>query len=302
MRRTITALAALALVLPAPAAAQELEVTRRSFNFLERWLDIAVVADAPGVLQVVRGARGKVEVAARAEQGFAGYGLGGELTRRLDLTAVGAQNAQFIVVVPEHVSVRIFMPDGTSATVQSRETGASVRWLAPALAPGANAPGRIDSSPIGSGTPHYDGFGGPEPSFVPAPAAEVVPPGMVVAHRTAWLPSRVDIPELASVRSLDIRFEGSDFRVAASRPLLVEPGDRSRFELRLVGDPLDVVLYVPASADGFGIHAGGVPIVESRAGAVTALCEGVVIQRSEAGRTWLSYRPADGRLQCRQTD
>lgn len=296
MRQVFTAALALAVLLPANASAQELETSRRIFNFLESWLDIAVVADAPGVLQVVRGARGRVEVAARAQNGIAGYGLGGDLTRRLDLTAVGAENAQYIVVVPEHVSVRILLPDGTSATVQSRETGATFRWQAPPPVLGAGGSGQFPV--MDAAAPWADGYRAAAEAAHAAPAPTRVD-GFLVAHTTRWLPSLVEIPDLSAVRTLDIRFEGDAFRIAASRPLHLEPGDRSRVELRLTGEPVDVVLYVPAADGPFAVHASGVPIAKLEAGQPQALCDGVVIQQPGAGRTWVTFHPQEGRLDCR---
>jgi hypothetical protein len=299
MRYTIAALA-LAVLLPSTAAAQESEVSRQTFTFLDNWLDVAVLADAPGTLQLVRGSRGRIDVAARAQQGFAGYGLGGDLTRRLDLTALGADNAQYIVVVPEHVSVRVHLPDGTTATVPSRGTGAVFRWLAAPPAEAGTGLGRGNPYPaaiIDGAAPAADEL----PVFAEAAAAAraaTLPDGMIIAHTTAWSPGTVDIPDLGAVRSLDLRFEGTVFRIAASRPLAVAPGDRNRFELRLDGEPVDVILYVPPASGPFAVHAAGVPIAESRAGRVEALCGNVLIQSPTQDQTWLSFRPRGGRIEC----
>src|SRR5690606_26989643 len=81
---------ALMLALATPVAAQEHEVARRTFTFIENNLTIEVLGQSPGALHIVRGQPGQIEVAARAADGIAGFGLAGEARDRLKLTAVGA--------------------------------------------------------------------------------------------------------------------------------------------------------------------------------------------------------------------
>jgi hypothetical protein len=97
-------------------------------TFLEDRLVVAVHAEAPGELQVVRGQRGRIEVAARSRDGFAGFGLGGSYTRQLRLTAVGSDEVQYLVVVPEHVAVSVQLPSGASTQVTDSDGVATYHW------------------------------------------------------------------------------------------------------------------------------------------------------------------------------
>jgi hypothetical protein len=292
------AVLALAILLPNAAAAQD-GVNRRTYTFLENHLDVAVIAEVPGVLQVVRGERGRVEVAGRSLDGFPGSALGGRITRQLRLTAVGAQAVEYLVVVPEHVVVRIQLPDGTAASLAPGAAAASYRWLA------AGAAGPVGARYLSGaangihgtalpGTPPDAGHLPHEPQLMRTAG------GLFVAHQSAWAPAVIDVPDLASIRSLDVRFEGGDFRVAASRPLSVERGDASHFVLRADGEPVDIVLFIPRGSGRFILRADGVRIAESVAGQPRALCSNVVIQHPTVHQTWLTFRPQAGRIDCRR--
>jgi hypothetical protein len=263
-------------VASATVAAQERDVVRRSYTFLENRLSVAVLADAPGVLQIVRGERGRVEVAARASDGFAGSGLGGELTRELRLTAVGAAAVQYLVVVPERVSVRVTMPDGTVVTMASGTPAASYRWGEPAAGTGAGT---------GAVT---------EPELQRTTGS-----GLYVVHSTPWAPATIDLPDIQAVRSISLRFGDGDFRVAASRPMSVQPGSRERMEVRVNGEPLDLVIHLPLTGSGVTVRAAGTRIAESSGGRPRALCDGVVVQAPTQHQLWLTFHPRSGRLECR---
>lgn len=303
MRHLIFILA-VSLLLPAAASAQELEVNRRTYNFLENRLEVAVVAEAPGELQIVRGQRGRIEVAARSPGGIAGSGLGGDLTRQLRLTAVGPVEAQYLVVVPEHVNVHIRLPDGESASLASHAASASFSWdAAPARgirngrSNGMNGSANSRNGAL-NGASNGASYGLDPRMVEPAP---LVPPtgGLYVIHSSRSAPAVVDVPDLASVRSLSLRFEGSDFRVTASRPLGIEPGEAGRLELRVAGEPLDVVLYLPHDATPFTLRAAGSRIAESSARGPRALCGNVIVQQPTEHQVWLTFRPQSGRIECR---
>src|SRR5690606_41420658 len=51
------------------------EITRRTFTFLGERLTITLTVDAPGTLRVIRGEARRLEVIARAEDGFVDAGL-----------------------------------------------------------------------------------------------------------------------------------------------------------------------------------------------------------------------------------
>ena len=73
MKYSLAMLVAAVVFGAAPATAQEYELTRRQFPFLDNSLTIEVVADGAGRLQVVRGQRGRVEVTARVDGGIPAF-------------------------------------------------------------------------------------------------------------------------------------------------------------------------------------------------------------------------------------
>lgn len=290
MKHLLTAVA-LAVTLPAAADAQR-DVTRRSYTFLEDRLVIEVLAEAPGELQVVRGQRGRVEVAARSSDGFAGFGLGGDYTRVLRLTAVGSDAVEYLVVVPEHVAVSVVLPRGGTAHVPDRDGLASYRW-------GEDAQ-RSRESP--SGDPAH----ARRRDAADAPLAEVAPimpttsAGLYVVHSgRGRVPSLVDVPELASVRSVSVRVEGDDFRVAATRPLALTPGDAGHMVIRVDGEPLDLVLFVPRGSSGFELRSGSRRIADVAFGRPRSYCGNTVIQQPTPHQDWLTVFPSDGSVSCR---
>lgn len=258
------------LLTPGVLTAQEWDVSRRSYTFIGDRLLVSVVGGTAGGLQILRGEAGRIEVAARSRDGFPGFGLGGTLTRELRLTAPGAEQVQFLVVVPERVSVTVRLPDGHATHTPVNGDAASYEW------------GRSDEL-----TPH-------EPPLMPTLAG-----GLYLVHATRWAPTAVDIPDLTAVRSISVRFEGTDFRIAASRPLSLSPGSHARFEIRVSGDPIDLVVYVPRGNATFQLRSGSTPLVDLVSGRARALCSNVAIQRPTAAQDWLTFYPRDGLIDCR---
>jgi hypothetical protein len=303
MMKSFVALIGFALLLPITVAAQE-DVSRRTYTFLENRLDVAVIAEVPGVLQIVRGERGRVDVAGHSSDGFAGSALGGRLTRQLRLTAVGARTVEFLVVVPEHVALRVQLPDGTSASVTPGTAAASYRWAGTSAAGFpettylARSPISLDAPvpPHSSAYPHSGAaitYAPPEPQLLRTAGA------LFVAHDSDRAPSLIDVPDLSAIRTLDVRFEHGSFRVVASRPLSVRRGDASHFVLQAEGDPLDIVLFIPPGTAPLALYANGSRIAEYDAGRPRALCNNVVIQTPAENRTWLTFHPQSGRIDCR---
>lgn len=273
MKQILAALA-LAAVLPAAADAQR-DVTRRAYTFLEDRLVVAVHAEAPGELQVVRGQRGRIEVAARSSHGFAGFGLGGDYTRRLRLTAIGSDAVQYLVVVPEHVWVSVVLPHGGSADVTDRDGIATYRW------------GMDD---VVSESPAFD-----DTPIVPSTSG-----GLYVVHSgRRRVPGLVDIPDLASIRSISVRVEGDDFQVAASRPLALTPGDEGHMIIRVDGPPLDLVFFVPRNGSGFRLRSGSQRLIDVTGGRPVSYCGSTVLQQPTPNQDWLTLFPADGSVRCR---
>ncbi|HSK19421.1 MAG TPA: hypothetical protein VK912_09780 [Longimicrobiales bacterium] len=282
MKHLVTAVA-LAVTLPAAADAQR-DVTRRSYTFLEDRLVIEVLAEAPGELQVVRGQRGLVEVAARSRDGFAGFGLGGDYTRLLRLTAVGSDAVQYLVVVPEHVAVSVVLPRGGTAHVPDRDGLASYRWGEDATRHGETRSGDAADARVMDIEP-----------IMPTTSA-----GLYVVHSgRGRVPSLVDVPELASVRSMSVRVEGDDFRVAATRPLALTPGDAGHMVIRVDGEPLDLVLFVPRGSSGFELRSGSRRIADVAFGRPRSYCGNTVVQQPTPHQDWLTVFPSDGSVSCR---
>jgi hypothetical protein len=283
MKQILTALA-LAVLVPGAADAQR-DVTRRTYTFLEDRLVVAVHAEAPGELQVVRGQRGRVEVAARSRDGFAGFGLGGDFTRQLRLTAVGSEAVQYLVVVPEHVAVSVLLPRGGSAHVPDRDGIATYRWG--------------DDSEV-SGRGARTGETGDEPAIDLTPILPSTATGLYVVHSgRGRVPSLVDVPGLASIRSISIRVEGDEFRVAATRPLALQPGDAGHMVIRVDGQPLDLVLFVPRGSSGFQLRSGAQRIADVSGGRPQSYCGSTVIQQPTPHQYWLTVFPSDGSMSCR---
>jgi hypothetical protein len=292
--KLILSILAFAAVLPGAAQAQR-DVTRRAYTFLEDRLVVAVHAEAPGELQVVRGQRGRVEVAARSRDGFAGFGLSGDFTRRLRLTAVGSDAVQYLVVVPEHVAVTVELPRGGSADVPARDGIATYRWgdsygdLAHRDSP--DTQGRDDRAHADSGDPGDGDY----------PLSATTAGGLYVVHSGSRgrVPSLVDVPELASVRSIAVRIEGSEFRVAASRPLSLRQGDEGHMVIRIDGEPLDLVLFVPRGSSGLQLRSGDRRIADVTGGRPQAYCGSTVVQQPTPGQYWLTVFPSGGTMECR---
>jgi hypothetical protein len=275
MKSVLIFAVAIVAAFPGAAAGQETDVTRREYTFLSNHLDVAVLAEAPGVLHVVRGQQGRIEVAARSREGFAGFGLGGNVTRELRLSAVGSESVQYMVVVPERVTVRVQLPDGQRRSLGPAQRAGTYSWA-------------------GHATPVPTGL-----SAAAGPAVPHSPDGVYIAHRDVWAPEVINVENLASVRSLSIRFEGSEFRVGASRPLVLQPGSRTRMDVRAEGEPFDLVIYVPRGRAPLSLRSGGMVLASYGGDRAEALCRNVVIHKPVVGQTWLTFYPQAGQLDCR---
>jgi hypothetical protein len=214
----------------------------------------------------------------------------------------------YLVVVPERVAVRVRLPDGQAVSMTPRQQHASYSWgesdtaTATAAAPlQPTTAGAAWLEPAAAAPLHPTAAAAARPELAGAAAAPLHPTtagGLFIAHRQTWAPQVVDVPALASVRSIGVRFEGGEFRVAASRPLVVEPGSRTHMELNVAGEPIDLVLYVPRGRAAFTLRSGDVRIAESVGDRPRAICSNVVIHRPTADQSWFTFFPQAGRLDC----
>lgn len=260
-----------AALTPSDAAARQSDVVRRSYPFLGDRLIVHVTAEAPGTLRVIRGHRGQIEVAGRSNDGFVGFGIADQPVRQLRLTAVGDGRVDYLVVVPEEVRLSVQLPERT-AELSPRQASASYEW-------GDVAP----AAPSGPGS---------------GPGAALPPAGHQLVHSNATVPATVDVPDLSGVRSITVRVEGSDFRVAASRPIPVN-GTGGVVTIASDGQPLDVTLFVPATAAGFALRSGSQRMLEINDGRALTNCSGVMAQEPTPYQHWFTFYPSSGRVSCR---
>jgi hypothetical protein len=284
MRRPTPLAAAFCLAVGASAVAAQEDVTRRSFAFLADDLRIEVQTPLAGSLRLVRGGRASVEVAARVPGGIAAIGLSDRTTEVLRLTATGSATADFVVSVPERVSVTIALPGGEDVLSIGLGSADPLRWYARA----GGAPAPVPPPPPEPADDDAVRVSGPRVSVQgPAPT--------YVAERA---PHVVSIPDAGNVRSLSVRLEGADFRVGSSQPLRTIPGNAERLEIRTAGPPLDLVLQLPADVAGFMLKVGSDVAFAVNEGVAEAFCTPVVAQQVHAGARWYDFTPRDGRLHC----
>lgn len=273
--------AALTLALATPVAAQEHEVARRTFTFIENDLTIEVVGQSPGRLHIVRGQPGQIEVAARASDGIAGFGLAGEARNRLKLTAVGAERVTFLVVVPSELRVRVELPDQPVAEIMgSLDQAASYSWLGATEAPG---PGPSPAPPPPNG----------------ASPASFVDEGLYVSYARLRAPETVSIPHGMPLRRIAVRWEGREFRVAGNREVGVLERGSKALELEADSRVSELVLNVPAAARDFVLRIGDTSALVVKDGQAAVLCSPVIDQTLDGGRRWFTFTPENGKLTCR---
>ncbi len=257
-----------------PAAAQH-DVARRSFIFLDRNLTIEVVSENSGVLRVMRGEPGVLEVAARAPEGLPGFALGGRQNDLLQLSAMGADKADFLVIVSEDVRVTVRLPDRKLIETAGRPA-ATFSW------------GKDDSSPTGGN----GGGGNSRASTLAVPAAS----GMFLSHYSRAVPVSFSVPDANNLGRLEVRFDGSDFRLSTNRAVNVKPGRSDTIELRAVDPGLNAVISLPTDTRDFRLVLGGKLALEVRTGEIRSFCD--QLQRSVDDPRVYSFAPG-GELVCR---
>jgi hypothetical protein len=256
----------------APAAAQN-DVARRSFTFFNNDLIIEVLDRSAGELRVIRGGNGRVDVAARALGGFAGFGLGGIVRDRLRLSSMGAYRVEYLVQVPDNIRVQVQMPN---------------QDLTPAVG-GSEATFRWEALP-------EDTSGGNPPR--PSPD---VPPGTSLTYVDKEAPDVIGFPDVEKVRSIEVRLGGSDFRVASSMPLGINRRSRDQIVIKVGGDidPVDLVFFVPAETRRFGIRVGDEVALMAGEGEMESYCTSATATTDADGAPRVRLTPVDGRLDCR---
>ena len=261
----------LACVIAAPAAAQH-EVARRTFNFFDNTLTIQVISEASGMLRIVRGEEGRLDVAARAPEGIPAFSLGGRDGDELRLTSVGSKDVDYVVSVPEDVRVRVLLPDRKNLEIASTRPAATYSWGATSEKPAQ-----------GSG---------------PAMGA-VGSDGLYLSHSSRAVPRVLALPDIAAVSQLNVKFEGDEFRISTSRPVSVTPGRADEIQFRTGNDPITITIMLPQNARDFRLMLAGRTAIEVVGGEIRSYCQQLVDQRMPDGRRYFTYHPAGGGLVCR---
>jgi hypothetical protein len=260
----------LVLAAAAPATAQERGVNRRFFTFLANEVTVEVTAQSEGTLHVVRGEEGRLEVAARVDGGMSSFALGGRDGSTLRLTAVGGENVDFIVVVPEDTYLRVRLPNSRSGEVGSARPGGTFSWGSP------------------------DGPSSSASRMLPAPL------GPATAHVSDVAPNVLNVPRLNSARRITVDIGGSYFQVGGTRWMSVKSGSTTNVEIQTGSTPEDLFISVPAGTRDFTLKLGGKTALRVRGIEVSSYCEPVVeLEIAGGAARRFTYTPDAGRLRCR---
>ena len=275
MRRFLLVL--LGLAAAAPVAGQEWLVNRERFRYIGTRLTIDVVAEAAGTLHVLRGQDGWVGVAGRVPAGLAVAGLTDD--DHLTLTAAGAGPVDYMVTVPEGVWVVVRLPDRSATESVGGHT-------------------RLRTFDWGEGYGAHHELAVATTELLPIPADEDAGPGLFTTYAAALAPAVIMLPDLRAVRTFTVRTGATRFRIATSRPLALQAGSPSSFEIRPAGEPMDIVIEIPEGTPSFGITAAGAPVLTIQGAEVTPRCGPLTHQWLSDGRQWVTFTPQEGRLDC----
>lgn len=290
MRYSTLLSALLTVVFVSPLVAQEREVQRRMFTFLDRQVTVEVMTDIPGTLRIVRGEPGVIDVAARVPGGVSAAALGGRAGDNLRLTAVGGEQAEFIVVVPEEVYLRIRLPDNKTGDLGSTRPGGTFTWPA-----GGDTPTGFDNrSTRRASNGVYLNGGAVNGTAMPAP-----PSGPLVAHAAERAPRVLDVSKLNAVRTVTLRVEPGLFEVGGNRHMMVVPGNPNVVEVRTGDASEDVIIAIPTETREFTLKLGGRTALVVRGTEISTYCEPLTEQDLGGGRHWFTFAPEAGRLMCR---
>lgn len=306
-----TLIPGLLLLSGAPASAQEWQVAREQFAFAGSRLDVRIDVETAGSLRILRGGPGTVRVAGRAISGFTAAGLTSD--EELTLTALSDGPVHYMISVPEGVWINVRLPDrhGTES-VGGYTRGRTFEWRGfaeqeDAWAPYGDDGGRLQPStpspapPSAPGPALVDPASTPVPLWVPPSPRDPFEATLFTTFTGAYPPAEVALPDLRWVRSITIRVEGHRFRVAASRPLSVEPGNPRLLEIRPAGPPMDLVLVLPEGTADFTLRTGDATALRLDGADLVTRCSPVTRQWLSDGRRWVTFTPVDGALECGAT-
>lgn len=247
-------LAVCAPLVPADAVAQQ-DVMRDAFGFRGAALDVQIETEAAGRIRLIRGQRSRIEVAGRAPNGFTSAALGGRGVRRLILTAVGSDRADFVVSVPEDVRVRVTWPGaGRPELFGALSESATFAWETP----------------------------------VDRPAFETIRPGAGHSAPVAGGSTRiVDIRSAHRLDRLTLRLGEAVFDIEGGRAEARGAGSTLHLDAPPRGD---VGIDVP-TGERFTLRLDGVDALVVDGADIRILCESVLSQTLPDGRRWLTLTP-----------
>jgi hypothetical protein len=193
----------------------------------------------------------------------------------LSLTAVGAQRAEFLVVVPSYASVDVRMPKHDLAeSFGTMQKIANFKWGDEA--PPA-APARAEAPPT-----------------TPAPGSADLTP----AYSAVSAPHMLSVVRPADFHTATIRLEGARFELATDRPLDMEAAGTGVLEVRPTGAGENLVVKIPSSTTDFVFQVGGRPALIARNGVWKSLCTSVTEQSFPDGRRWWTFAPTRTDSDC----
>lgn len=304
-------IALLVLGTAAPLAAQEWLVNREQFSYIGTRLTIEVATEAAGSLQLIRGQPGIVRVAGRVPRGFAASGL--SQRNRLTLSAAGEGPVDYLVAVPEGVWVNVRLPDRhDTESVGGHTRLRTFDWAgAPVSHQGLGGRGLDDRGatdpelgPTGAGQ-----RGAVEQGVAEAGVADAGPPlepgaddpvddGLFTGVSGDLAPATIAIADMETVRRLTVRTGADRFRIATSRPMSLEAGDPHHFQIRPVGEPIEIAIDIPAGTADFTLLIHGATALTVIDGSPMTACTPVTQQWLSGGRRWFTFTPMDGRIEC----
>lgn len=254
------------------AHAQDSEF-RRTYTFFGDHLPVEVFGTPGGQLLVMRGGRGRLEVAARARRSVLSAAPPREPGAPLRLGAAGAGWTEWVVVVPEHVHVTVRVPGRDAAVPASTAAAAVYEWAA------ADHTDRRSRRVRGA-----------------SPARDHQ--GLAAIYADAVTPASVDVGALAAIRRIGLRLEGEEFAIAASGATALRRPDAASLRIRATGPPADLVFTIPPATRSFTLMAVGRIIAMVRDGEIHTTCSPVTLQTLASGTRTADFTPLRGMLEC----
>lgn len=274
MIRFLSMCTLVALAAAAPLQAQGGQVSRGRYTFVNTRLSIEVTTDLPGLLRVMHGAVGEVDVTARAPGGLVTSSLGGRTSDVLHITALGGRRLDAIVSVPPQVWVNIHVPGSGSAAVFSGLNDTKTYHWGPASERENRA-----SAPL------------------PPPDSD----GLYTLDTGSSAPAEVSISGASSLESVSVHLGEPGYSVRADAPIETtsNPGITRLRVTDSAGRPARVIVDVPGRTRAFTLRLNEAAALVVSGGRVRSICgTSVTDQWLSGNRRWVTFSPPRTRPQC----